>query len=92
MGLLREGRLLQDDREQSANVLETRPFPRPFANAGVASTDTGAGTKNRPGQRTPKSELVERVKYLVLVLHMSYGQAAKVMGLPKSTVWDLVKS
>ena len=37
-----------------------------------------------------RAELDERAKYLVQVLHMSYGQAAKAMGLSKSTVWDLV--
>ena len=43
----------------------------------------------RPLQHAWKLEA--KAKHLVLVLHMSYGHAAKVMGLPKSTVWDLVK-
>ena len=47
-------------------------------------------TTARHGGRLSKGELRAGARDLVLVRHLSYGQAAKVMGLSKSTVWDLV--
>ena len=44
----------------------------------------------RQGTRLSKDELRARAKDLVLVRHHSIRQAAKVMGLPKSTISDLV--
>jgi hypothetical protein len=43
----------------------------------------------RKGARTPREDLVARAKSLINSGH-SYGKAAQVMGLPRSTVWDLV--
>ena len=50
---------------------------------------------HRPGEVAPMSlqrykELRPWAKDLVLVQGLSYGQAATIMTLPKSTVWDLV--
>ena len=50
----------------------------------------GKATKSRQGERVSKEELRAWARDLVLVRHLSYGQAAKVIGLSKSTVWDLV--
>jgi hypothetical protein len=43
----------------------------------------------RKGARTPREELVTRAKSLINSGH-SYGKAAQILGLPRSTVWDLV--
>ena len=63
--------------------------------AGATSTDdkpnvVGKTTAPRQGKRLSKEELRARAKDLVLVRHLSYGQAAKMISLSKSTVWDLV--
>ena len=63
--------------------------------AGAMSTDdqpnvVGKTAAPRQGKRLSKEELRARAKDLVLVRHLSYGQAAKMIGLSKSTVWDLV--
>ena len=63
--------------------------------AGAMSTDdqpnvVGKTAAPRQGKRLSKDELRARAKDLVLVRHLSYGQAAKMIGLSKSTVWDLV--
>ena len=61
--------------------------------AGGMSAHDGSKPKAaapRQGARLSKDELRARAKDLVLVRHHSVRQAAKVMGLPKSTVWDLV--
>jgi len=63
--------------------------------AGVMSADdqpnvVGKTAAPRQGKRLSKEELRARAKELVLVRHLSYGQAAKMIGLSKSTVWDLV--
>ena len=47
-------------------------------------------TQARKGVRTPTEDLRIQAKHLVREQAMSYAQAAKMMGLPKSTVWDLV--
>ncbi|MBI4199681.1 MAG: hypothetical protein HY535_04320 [Chloroflexi bacterium] len=59
-----------------------------FANAaGVQQDDHPPSHRN--GARTPREDLAGRAKGLISSGH-SYGKAAQVMGLPRSTVWDLV--
>ena len=61
--------------------------------AGGMSAPDGSKPKAaapRQGARLSKEELRARAKELVLVRHHSIRQAAKVMGLPKSTISDLV--
>ena len=55
-----------------------------FANAGTNESQATA----RKGTRTPRQDLVAHARELVQ-LH-GYGKAATLMGLPKSTVWDLL--
>ena len=57
-----------------------------FSNIG---TDLTQGTP-RKGTKTPREDLVAEAKGLINDTHMSYGEASQVMGLPRSTVWDLV--
>ena len=61
-----------------------------FVNAGLTGRNARANIENQMGQRTPREELAQKAKHLVLAQQLSYGQAAKLMGLSKSTVWDLV--
>ena len=61
--------------------------------AGPISTDDGPKPKTtspRHGERLSKEEVRARAKDLVLAQGKSYGEAATVLDLPKSTVWDLV--
>lgn len=63
--------------------------------AGAMSADdepnvVGKTTAPRHGERVSKETLRPWAKDLVLVQGLSYGQAATIMTLPKSTVWDLV--
>ena len=64
-----------------------------YAAVGLVDPPSDAESKSaptRPGTRTSKAELRVWAKDLVLVRHHSYRQAAKVMGVPKSTISDLV--
>ena len=47
-------------------------------------------TALRQGARLSKDEVRARAKDLVLARRKSYGEAATILNLPKSTVWDLV--
>ncbi len=47
-------------------------------------------TTPRHGARLSKEEVRTRAKDLVLLQAKSYGEAATILDLPKSTVWDLV--
>ena len=47
-------------------------------------------TAPRYGARLSKDEVRARARGLVLVQGKSYGEAAAILDLPKSTVWDLV--
>ena len=61
--------------------------------AGGMSAHDGSKPKAaapRQGARLSKEELRARAKDLVLAKHKSYGEAATLLDLPKSTVWDLV--
>ena len=58
---------------------------RAFANIGA---DLTHGTP-RKGTKTSREELKAKAEELMLV-HRTYGKVAKAMGLPKSTVWDLI--
>ena len=67
---------------------------RAFAGVGAVPSSEESGTKFastlRKGARTPREELASKAKALHEVGH-SYGQIAKILGIPKSSVWDLVK-
>jgi hypothetical protein len=68
-------------------------FWRPALSHAFANT-AGVQQENQPpshrnGARTPREDLVVRAKGLISSGH-SYGKAAQAMGLPRSTVWDLV--
>ena len=61
--------------------------------AGSMSADDGPQPKTtspRHGERLSKEEVRARAKDLVLVQGKSYGEAATILDLPKSSVWDLV--
>ena len=64
-----------------------------LASAGDATQREGSGTKlasaSRKGTRTPREDLASRAKALHQAGH-SYGQIAKIIGIPKSSIWDLV--
>ena len=64
-----------------------------YAAVGLVDTASDADSKTapaRPGTRASKEELRAWAKDLVLVRHQSYRQVVKVMGLPRSTISDLV--
>lgn len=64
-----------------------------YAAVGLVDPSSDAESKSaptRPGTRTSKAELRVWAKDLVIVRHHSYRQAAKVMGVPRSTLSDLV--
>ncbi|MEE8537410.1 MAG: hypothetical protein V3S71_05335 [Acidobacteriota bacterium] len=62
-----------------------------FADIGIAGDPPSRPyTQARKGARTPTEELRAQAKYLVRQQSMSYAKAGRLMGLPKSTVWDLV--
>ena len=67
---------------------------RAFAGIGSAPSSEGSGTEfasmHRKGARTPREDLVSKAKALHEAGH-SYGQIANILGIPKSSVWDLVK-
>ena len=61
--------------------------------AGGMSAPDGSkpkATTPHHGARLSKQEVRARARELVLVQHKSYGEAATILDLPKSTVWDLV--
>ena len=58
---------------------------RSFAEAGSGSTHAAP----RRGTGTPRTELEDRARALQQTGH-TYGKIAAIMGLPKSTVWDLL--
>ena len=64
-----------------------------FAGGGATTPTTATNTKRnsvpRKGTRTPRLELAAKAKALHAGDH-SYGEIAKILGIPKSTVWDLV--
>ena len=67
---------------------------RAFAGVGAVPSSEGSGTESasmhRKGARTPREVLASKAK----ALHeagRSYGQIANILGIPKSSVWDLVK-
>lgn len=65
---------------------------RAFA-SGVSPTEPGSERKPsappRRGIRTPTQDLAAKAKSLHLAGH-SYGTISKILGIPKSSVWDLV--
>ena len=57
-----------------------------------AYADTGtteALGKSKKGTKTAREELAVKANELNGI-HKSYGKVAKIMGLTKSTVWDLI--
>ena len=77
-------------------VLNEMPsFWRPALSRAFAAQQPETPKKNtsarapRKGTRTPREELSGRAKALHAQGY-SYGEIAQMMGLPKSTVWDLV--
>lgn len=62
---------------------------RSFADA-VVSQDGKHRSIPRKGSKTSKEDLVAQARDLVEVREYTYGEASQIMGLPKSTVWDLL--
>ena len=75
---------------------EPASYWRPaLSNAFAGGMSAPDGSKHKAttphhGARLSKEELRARAKDLVLAKRKSYGEAATLLGLPKSTVWDLV--
>ena len=70
--------------------MDCHPSGNPALSHAYADTGTTqAPRKPRKGTRTSRGELVIKANELYET-HKSYGKVARIMGHPKSRVWDLI--